>query len=187
MKSLERTFLGLMIVLGATASACGGSAGGTGPESAGGAKSTLIGNPAPEFALDPLANSKSKLGTSALSGKVVLLDFWATWCGPCKKSFPKIEELRVKYQGSDFRVVAVSEDDDESGTDKAITDFAEGLGVKFAVAWDKDKSVAKKYDPSTMPSSFLIDKKGVVRYAHIGYHDGEENEIDKEIKELLAE
>ncbi len=78
-------------------------------------------------------------------------------------------------------------DDDDPGTDKAIADFADGLGVKFPVAWDKDKSVAKKYDPSTMPSSFLIDKKGVVRYAHIGYHDGEENEIDKEIKELLAE
>ncbi len=151
------------------------------------AKNPLVGNPAPPFSLDPLANSKSKVATKALTGKVVLVDFWATWCEPCKKSFPKLQELSVKYKVSGFEILAVSEDDDDSGIDKKIVSFAESNGAKFPVAWDKDKAIAQKYNPATMPSSFLIDRKGVVRFAHIGYHEGEELELDKEIKDLLDE
>jgi peroxiredoxin len=151
------------------------------------AKSALIGNPAPDFSLDPLANSRSKVATKPLTGKVVLVDFWATWCEPCKKSFPKLQELSVKYKVSGFEILAVSEDDDDSDIDKKIVQFAQANGAKFPIAWDKDKAIAQKYNPATMPSSFVLDRKGVVRYAHIGYHDGEENELDKEIKELLDE
>ena len=151
------------------------------------AKNPLIGNPAPPFSLDPLANSKAKVATKALAGKVVLVDFWATWCEPCKKSFPKLQELSVKYKVSGFEILAVSEDDDDKDIDKKIVSFADSNGAKFPVAWDKDKAIAQKYNPATMPSSFLIDRKGVIRFAHIGYHEGEEAELDKEIKELLDE
>jgi len=151
------------------------------------AKSALVGNPAPDFSLDPLANSKSKVANKPLAGKVLLVDFWATWCEPCKKSFPKLQELSVKYKVSGFEILAVSEDDDDKDIDKKIVQFAESNGAKFPIAWDKDKSIAQKYNPATMPSSFVIDRKGVVRFAHIGYHDGEEQELDKEIKELLDE
>ena len=178
-------------VIALTLLGCLGAAGcntNGGAASADSAKSGLIGNPAPPFSLDPVANAKGKVGPGALKGKVLLIDFWATWCGPCKKSFPKLQELNVKYKASGFELIAVSEDDYEAGKEKDISEFAESTGAKFAITWDdKDKSVAQKYDPKTMPSSFIVDKKGIVRFSHIGYHDGEEAELDAEIKGLLDE
>jgi thiol-disulfide isomerase/thioredoxin len=118
------------------------------------------------------------------SGKVVLVDIWATWCEPCKKSFPKLQELYVKYKGNDFDMVAISADDEDSKA--KIPDFAKSYGAKFPVCWDNTKDVIKKYDPKTMPSSYILDKTGKVRFTHTGYHEGEEAEIEKEIKSLLG-
>lgn len=117
------------------------------------------------------------------SGKVVLVDIWATWCEPCKKSFPKLQELYVKYKASGLEIVALSADDEDSKG--KIPEFAKTYGAKFPVCWDDKKDVIKKYDPKTMPSSYILDKTGKVRFTHTGYHDGEEAEIEKEIKGLL--
>ncbi len=113
-------------------------------------------------------------------GKVVMVDVWATWCEPCKKSFPKLQELYTKYQGK-FEVVALSADDEKDG----IAAFAKNYGAKFPVCWDEKKNVIKTFDPKTMPSSYILDKKGNVRFTHTGWKDGEEAEIEKEIKGLL--
>ena len=113
-------------------------------------------------------------------GKVVYVDFWATWCEPCKKSFPKIQELYTKYKGQ-VEVVGISEDDENTG----IKEFGEQFGAKFPLGWDKGKEIAAKWQPKSMPASFVVDKQGVVRFVHLGYHDGEEAEIEKEIKSLL--
>ena len=121
----------------------------------------------------------------SLRGKVVLVDFWGTFCEPCKKSFPKLQDLNTKYSTSGLQIIGISED--ESDDKDKIPGFAGTYGAKFTLGWDEDKSIAKSYKPETMPSSFIIDKKGVVRYAHVGYHDGEEVEVEKEIKELLGQ
>lgn len=147
-----------------------------------GGKDGLVGNPAPNFSTKAV-NSKETVSLKRLRGHVVLVDFWGTFCEPCKKSFPKLEELSERYADQGFRIVGVSEDEAED-KDK-IPDFAGSLGAKFTLAWDEDKSIARAYKPETMPSSYLIDKKGIVRYAHVGYHNGEELQVDKEIKELL--
>lgn len=172
--------LGAALVVGA----CGGGSGeSAGPQTAGGgdaAKHELLNNPAPTFAGDNV-NGSGKVSLDDYKGKVVLVDFWATWCQPCEKSFPKLEELRVKYNASGFEIVAVSEDDESGGIKK----FAETHGAKFPLLWDKDKSIAGKYKPPNMPSSFLVDRKGVVRNVHLGYHDGAEKEIEQEVKSLL--
>ena len=89
------------------------------------------------------------------------------------------------HASSGLRVIGVSED--EADDKEKIPGFASSYGAKFTVGWDEDKSIAKSYKPDTMPSSFIIDKKGVVRYAHVGFHDGEEVEIEKEVKELLGQ
>ena len=146
----------------------------------GGAKHELVNNPAPVFAAESV-NGKGKVDLTAWKGKVVLVDFWATWCEPCKKSFPKLEDLRVKYESAGFAIVAVSEDDEGN----AIPGFGATHGAKFHLVWDKDKSIAGKWHPPTMPSSFIVDKKGVVRFVHLGYHEGEEKEIETELKSLL--
>ena len=164
---------------------CGGasdeSRGANGGESGGG----LVGKAAPAFTVTAVTNGKGKVSLDSLNGKVVLLDFWGTFCEPCKKSFPKLQDLYVKYADSGLRIVGVSEDE-EDDKDK-IPDFASTYGAKFTLGWDRDKHVARSYKPETMPSSFLIDKNGVIRFAHVGYHDGEEVEIEKEIKELLGQ
>ncbi|MBX3186678.1 MAG: TlpA family protein disulfide reductase [Labilithrix sp.] len=148
--------------------------------SANDAKHELLNNAAPDFSGD-IVNGKGKAALASWKGKVVLVDFWATWCEPCKKSFPKLEELRVKYNASGLEIVAISEDDEPNG----IKEFGENYGAKFPLVWDKDKSIANKWHPPNMPSSFIVDKKGVVRFVHLGYHDGEEKEIETEVKSLL--
>lgn len=161
--------------------ACGGGASeGSGPATPGGAKHELLNNPAPDFTGDSV-NGKGKVSLAQWKGKVVLVDFWATWCEPCKKSFPKLEELRVKFAASGFELVAISEDDEANG----VKEFGANYGAKFPLLWDKDKAIANKWHPPNMPSSFIVDKKGVVRFVHLGYHDGEEKEIETELKSLL--
>ena len=160
---------------------CAGGAGeGGGAAATSGAKHELVNNPAPDFAGESV-NGKGKVGLAQWKGKVVLVDFWATWCEPCKKSFPKLEELRVKYASAGFEIAAISEDDEGNG----VAGFGTTHGAKFALVWDKDKSIANKWHPPNMPSSFIVDKKGVVRFVHLGYHDGEEKEIEAELKSLL--
>jgi peroxiredoxin len=143
----------------------------------------LVGQAAPDFSATTVANGRGKVALGAMRGKVVLVDFWGTFCEPCKKSFPKLQGLYAKYGSSGLRVVGISED--EADDKDKIPGFADTYGAKFTLAWDADKSIAQHYKPETMPSSFLVDKSGVVRYAHVGYHDGEEREIEKEVKELL--
>jgi peroxiredoxin len=166
-------------------SACGSTdASGKGSES-GGSDSSLVGNPAPDFSLKAVAGGSGTVSLKSLRGKVVLVDFWGTFCEPCKKSFPKLQDLNTKFSASGLKIVGISED--ESDDKDKIPGFADTYGAKFTLGWDEDKTIAKAYKPPTMPSTFIIDKKGVVRFAHVGYHDGEEAEVEKEIKELLGQ
>ena len=171
----------VVTALATLAAACGGGASeGGGAATPSGAKHELLNNPAPDFAGDSV-NGKGKVSLAQWKGKVVLVDFWATWCQPCQKSFPKLEELRVKYAASGFEIAAISEDDEQNG----VKEFGSTYGAKFPLLWDKDKSIAAKWHPPAMPSTFVVDKKGVVRFVHMGYHDGEEKEIEAELKSLL--
>ena len=154
---------------------------GGGADSASGQKHELIGQQAPSFSVNS-ANGKGKVDLASLKGKVVIVDFWATWCGPCKESFPKLQELYSKYQASGVEVVGLSEDDENEG----IPEFGQAHGaVKFAIGWDSGKSIAGHYKPPTMPTSFVVDKDGIVRFVHVGFHDTDTAEIEKELKTLM--
>jgi len=166
----------------ASQAACAGSSAESSGASAPG-EGGQVGKPAPDFSVATVVNGSGKVALNDLRGKVVLVDFWGTFCEPCKKSFPKLQDLHTKYGSSGLKIVGISEDDEKG----EIPSFASSLGAKFTLGWDEDKSIARSYKPSTMPSSFLIDKNGVIRYAHVGYHEGEEVEVEKEIKELLAQ
>jgi cytochrome c biogenesis protein CcmG/thiol:disulfide interchange protein DsbE len=157
--------------------ACGSAGGGDTPA---GASHPLIGSPGPSFAMDATGGA-GKINFGSYKGKVVVVDFWATWCDPCKKSFPKLQDLYTKYKASGMEMVGISEDDEGGG----ITEFGTAHGAKFLLGWDKDKSIAGQWQPKSMPSTFIVDRNGVVRFAHLGYHDGDEAEMEKEIKSLL--
>jgi peroxiredoxin len=174
----------ISLILATAEAACGGGAAESGGDSTP-AERGLVGKPAPDFSVAAVANGNGTLALSDLRGKVVLVDFWGTFCEPCKKSFPKLQDLHAKYGASGLKIVGISEDEAEDKD--ALPGFANRYSARFTLGWDKDKSIARSYKPQTMPSSFLIDKSGVVRYAHVGYHDGEEVEVEKEIKELLGQ
>lgn len=163
-------------------SALSAGCGGTGPEAhSAGEASSLVGARAPAFDL-PAQVGGGRASLEAVGGKVGIIDFWATWCGPCKMSFPKYQALLAKYDG-DLAVVGISEDDEPDG----IPEFAKDTGAQFVLAWDRDKHVAERYKPDAMPTGYIVDKAGVVRYVHAGYHEGEEKTIEQQVKALIDE
>lgn len=170
--------------LALAAAGCGPTPEAKEPSSEGGAAAALVGKPAPDFASESVTG-EGPTSLKDAKGSVIILDFWATFCGPCKKSFPKYQAL-VEQFGGEVNVLAVSVDEPDSVTKDQIAEFAKATGVKFAVVWDKDQSAVKLYSPPTMPTSFIIDKEGVVRHVHAGYKDGEEDQIGEEVKALLG-
>jgi peroxiredoxin len=134
---------------------------------------------APDFTLRTMSGPNMRLAEQR--GRVVMVNFWATWCGPCRQEMPQLDRLYQKYKSSGFMLLGVNVDDD---TRKAA-DVAGKLGVSFPVLLDTDKAVSKLYDLSTMPSTVLIDRDGKVRYVHRGYLTGYEDNYDKQIRELL--
>jgi cytochrome c biogenesis protein CcmG, thiol:disulfide interchange protein DsbE len=145
----------------------------------------LLGKQAPEVDAEVVGGVGPKT-LAAARGKVVILDFWGTYCGPCKQSFPKYQEIVDRYAG-DVAVLAVSIDDPEQVQKDQLVAFANETHAKFAITWDKGHKAAKTYglDALTMPTSFVIDKSGTVRHLHVGFKPGEEMKINDEVKALL--
>jgi len=137
--------------------------------------------PAPDFTLRNLEGQNLRLKEQR--GQVVLVNFWATWCAPCRQEMPKLNALYDKYKGSGFVLLGVNVDDDT----RNAASVAAKLGVRFPVLLDTDKSVSKLYQLNSMPSTVLIDRDGRVRFLHRGYQDGYEITYDKQIRDLLKE
>lgn len=133
----------------------------------------------PEIGLKDFSGKPVSL--ASLKGKVVLVDFWATWCAPCKEELPVLQKLYAKYRKQGFVVVAVSVDKDAKNARK----FAKKLGLSFPVVHDAGHKVSGAYKPPKMPSSYVIDRKGIVRHVHAGYRSEDAAKFEKEIKALL--
>jgi peroxiredoxin len=145
----------------------------------------LLGNPAPDFRVKLLTRSGAPLSLKQLRGQVVVVDFWGTYCGPCKQEIPMLQALSAKYSEAGLHIIGISEDEPED-KDKIVA-FAAAHGARFAIAWDEDRAVAQQYKPDTMPSSYTIDRRGIVRYVHVGYRDGDDAVMEKEVQGLLAQ
>src|SRR5689334_20137564 len=131
---------------------CGNGGSGGGASDASGKSHPLVGKPAPEITAEAVGGDGPKNIKSA-QGKVVILDFWGTFCEPCKKSFPKYQEIVDQFPG-EVTVLAVSVDEADNANKEKLLQFAKDNHAKFAIVWDKDHKAVEKYKPPTMPSSY---------------------------------
>lgn len=139
------------------------------------------GGPAPDFTLR--RGDGQNLRLAEQRGRVVMVNFWATWCAPCRQEMPHLERLHAKYRNTGFVLLGVSIDDDP----KQAVEVAQRLGVSFPILLDVDKQVSRRYDLRTMPSTVLIDRDGQVRHVHRGYREGFEITYDQQVRALLKE
>lgn len=136
---------------------------------------------APDFTLKSLKGSNLKL--SEFRGDVVMINFWATWCGPCRQEMPILNDLYLKYRDMGFTLLGVNV---EKNTTKAAN-MIRDLKVVFPVLFDTENSVSKLYKVEAMPSTVLVDRDGKLRYVHRGYVPGTEDEYVRQVRELMAE
>ncbi len=136
---------------------------------------------APDFTLKSVAGPNLRLQEQR--GQVVMINFWATWCGPCRLEMPHLNRIYDKYRSTGFVLLGVNIDDDP----RAAADLAAKLGLRFPVLLDTDKKVSRVYDMSAMPATLLVDRDGRVRYIHRGYRDGVEKTYEEQVRSLLKE
>lgn len=144
-----------------------------------------VGEVAPDCQLDQLKNGEllADFDLNQTNGQVIYVDFWASWCPPCVKSFPFLNQLEAHLKSQGFQVIGINLDED---IEDAKT-FLEKYPVEFTIAIDSDKQCAKDFNVMAMPSSYLIDRKGVVRKIHRGFRMDDVQEIQLAIEHILAE
>ena len=140
-----------------------------------------VGTEAGNFTLKSAEGSNIRL--SEYRGQVVLLNFWASWCGPCRQEFPHLDDLHKKYADLGFTVFGVNVEQDRASADKVLRD----IPVTFPVLFDDNNQVSELYNVDAMPMTLLVDRNGVVRYLHRGYKPGYEVAYDKQVRALVKE
>ena len=145
------------------------------------ANASEVGQPAPQFTL-PSLQQDQPVSLQKFNGKVVYLDFWASWCAPCRTSFPLLNKLHQKLKGQGFEVVAINLDEDKAKAEA----FLKEIPVEFTILRDAKGEWSDKYVVESMPTSFIIDKQGVIQNIHKGFTSDDINELEHKITELLA-
>ena len=136
---------------------------------------------APDFTLKSIEGENLKL--SEYRGEVVLINFWASWCGPCLQEMPVLSELHDKYKALGFTVLGVNVEEDSGKARKLLQE----LPVSFPVVLDNESVVSKQYNVVAMPSTVLVDRNGNMRYLHKGYKPGLEDVYLQQVRDLIRE
>ncbi len=143
--------------------------------------SAELNKPAPDFTLKSMSGENVKL--SELRGNVVMINFWASWCGPCRQEMPLLDEFYKKYSKLGFVLLGVNVEEDSS----KAANYLKEVPVSFPILYDNTNAVSKMYDIDAMPSTVLVDRNGNMRFLHRGYKPGDENEYKKLMKKLMRE
>jgi len=137
--------------------------------------------PAPQFTLT--ARGGRDVSLAQYRGQVVMINFWASWCGPCRQEMPLLESIYKKYNKLGFTLLGVNVEPDS----KAADDWLQATPVSFPILYDKESKVSKLYEVAGMPSTVIIDRHGKLRMLHRGYKPGDENEYLDNIRSLIRE
>ncbi|NOY61728.1 MAG: TlpA family protein disulfide reductase [Gammaproteobacteria bacterium] len=140
-----------------------------------------IAGPAPDFSLKSRSGDNLKL--SEFRGEVVMLNFWASWCGPCRQEMPLLEALYKRYQPMGFTLLGVNVEENP----EAALAMLEDIPVSFPILFDNENRVSELYDLITMPTTVLIDRDGNKRYLHRSFVPGMEKDYERQIKTLIRE
>lgn len=136
---------------------------------------------APDFTLKSATGENLRL--SDLRGEVVMINFWASWCGPCRQEMPLLDEIYSQYKPMGFTILGVNVEEDTTKARKMLQDNP----VDFPVLFDKQSEVSKLYNIVAMPSTILVDRDGNVRYLHRGYKPGFEDAYQQQVRTLIRE
>jgi thiol-disulfide isomerase/thioredoxin len=139
--------------------------------------------PAPAFSLS--ARGGKTIDLSQFKGQVVMINFWATWCGPCRQEMPILEDIYKKYKPMGFTMLAVNVEPDTAAAEAWLSKLSKP--VTFPVAFDTESKVSKLYKVAGMPSTVFVDRKGNYRVMHKGYKPGDENFYLTQIRSMLKE
>ncbi len=145
------------------------------------AESASISGPAPNFTLKSLSGENIKL--SELTGNVVLINFWASWCGPCRQEMPFLNAIHNKYEALGFTVLGVNVEEEVANARSFIAERP----VDFPILFDSNNKVSELYKVIAMPTTVVIDRNGKLRFLHQGYQSGDEVEYRKMVKILVRE
>ena len=134
--------------------------------------------PAPDFTV---STDKGSISLKQQRGQVVYLDFWASWCVPCRKSFPWLNDMQSKYGKAGLKIIGINLDEDKA----LATKFLKQTPAKFTVGYDPKGQVAGAYGLKGMPSSYLIDRQGNIISSHIGFRSNEKDKMEQKIRQTL--
>jgi len=140
-----------------------------------------VADPAPDFTL--LSSTGENVRLAEQRGQVVMLNFWASWCGPCRKEMPLLDAMSKRYSAAGFILYGVNVEEDNTDAKKLIKE----LGVSFPILYDTESKASSLYNVDAMPTTVVIDKKGEIRYINRGYKAGDENKYRDQIRELIKE
>jgi peroxiredoxin len=138
-------------------------------------------SPAPDFTLKSSGGENLRL--SEFRGEVVMINFWASWCGPCRQEMPLLDELYSQYKPMGFTILGVNVEEDSAQAKQMLKDSP----VNFPVLFDNQSQVSKLYNVVAMPSTVLVDRDGNVRYLHQGYKPGFEDAYQQQVRALIRE
>lgn len=133
------------------------------------------------LALSSTLTHADTLNLDQYKGKVVYIDFWASWCGPCRESFPWMKKMQQQYGKDGLVIIAINVDQDKKLADKFLSEFK----PEFNVLFDKDGKLAEDFKVSSMPSSYVLDREGKPRFKHKGFHLDKQSQYETELNSLL--
>ncbi|MFT5542600.1 MAG: thiol-disulfide isomerase/thioredoxin [Arenicella sp.] len=141
-----------------------------------------VNDTAPEFSLSAL-DGINKVVLDDYKGKVVYLDFWASWCIPCRRSFPFLNKLKAQYADKNFEIISINLDQDASDAKQFLTQYP----VLYPVAQGYNSDIQSLYNVLVMPTAYIIGKDGIVRIKHLGFKESQQAYIEAIVDKLVSE